>query len=130
LKWTFFDAADVVYGVDPNAPAQGLTSDVPNVVALIVTGVDTLVRIEQLQVEGCWILASHGNGPGIRDGLAIKYLIRVINCQAADRTIRIQSEKRLSFLMPLTSRYEQSAPVLSWLRLPMIPEYRYVTVRS
>jgi len=36
------DAADVVYGVDPNAPPQGLTSDVPNVMALIMTSVDTL----------------------------------------------------------------------------------------
>jgi hypothetical protein len=73
------DPANIINGIDPDTAAQRLSADVSYVVPFIAAGVDALIRIEQLQIEGRGILAPHRNGPRIGNGISIDNLLGIVD---------------------------------------------------
>src|SRR5205814_746464 len=59
------DPPDVVDGVHVNAAPQRLTLDIADEMALVLTGINAVVRVQQFDLQHRGILASHGNRPQI-----------------------------------------------------------------
>jgi hypothetical protein len=123
VEMDILDAANVIDGVNPDTTAKRLASDVPYVMALILAGIDALKRIEQLDIEDCWILSAHGDGPRIWDRLLVGLLFRIVDGQAANRAVGIKREKWLAVLVSPTCIYKKRGSVFAQLRpsLSLIP---------
>ena len=87
------DAADVVDRVNKDAAAERLALDVADQMALVVRSVDPRVGIEQFHVEHRRILASHGDGIGIRAGHIVRLLLRVVEHDALERAVGVERDE-------------------------------------
>ena len=118
------DSPDVIDRIDPDASPKGLPCNVPNIVALILACIDTLIRVQQLDVKDGRVLAAHRNRPRIRLWFTIGNLLWVIDRQPAHGTVRIQGEKGSPMFVPAFSRHKESGSVVTRLRLPVVPHSR------
>jgi hypothetical protein len=84
-------------------------------VALIFAGIDALIWIQQFDIQNGRILTPHRNRPGISNGIIVNRLIGIIDGETANRTIRIQGEKGLSFFAPAPCRYKQRRTIVARL---------------
>ena len=86
IKVDIFDASDVIDSVHPDATAKRLPGDVPYVMALILAGVNALIRIQQLDIENCWIFSTHSNGPRIGSRRLVSLLLRIVDGASRKRS--------------------------------------------
>jgi hypothetical protein len=114
--------ANVIDGVNRDTTAKRLASDVPYVVALVLAGINALIRIEQLDIEDCWILSAHGGGPRIWDRLLVGLLFRIVDGQAANRAVGTKREEWLAVLASPPCICKKRGSVFARIRPSFIPD--------
>ena len=106
------DPANVVDIIDVNPPAQRLSLNVPDEVALVMRGINSVIRIEQLDPEHRWILPAQRNTPGIGFGLIGRILFWIIQYDTLQRAVVVERDKCGAFLFIAIFRNQKRRPFI------------------
>src|SRR5437660_584970 len=87
IEMNVLNSADVENVIHKDAAAKRLALNIADEMALVMGGVDAIVRIKELHREHGWIFSAHGNSPGIGLGFISGILVGIINDHAFEGAV-------------------------------------------
>jgi len=116
------DPPDVMDGIHVDPPPDRLALHVADQVTLVPTGVDAVVRIEELHGQDSRILAPQGNDPGIGLGHVVGVLLGVVDHDPLEGAVGLKGDEGRGVLVAGPLGHQEGRAVLSGLGQSRVAE--------